>query len=96
MRVGSESFSARIRKRSLRLKLQPFENVAHEVRGGGGAPSVTADENMAALTARLPEQLDGAIDLFQVDRFDCLQDIILVKLWKTCRHAGSASSTVFL
>ena len=57
----------------LALVTGALHHVASEMRGGGGAAAIAADEDVPALRASLGKDLDRLVDLFQIDRLDGFQ-----------------------
>ena len=69
------------------VEARALHDVAGEMRGGGGAAAVAADEDVLSACARFFEPLDGLVHLRQVDRVDRLQQVRLVSFSKV--HMGS-------
>src|SRR6202035_814594 len=70
----------------------PFDHVANEMRGRGGAAAITANKDAAAPGARPGQDLNRLIHLFQVNGFDGFEKVGLVGLRKT-RHLHSKDVT---
>jgi hypothetical protein len=69
------------------VEAAPLHDVAGEVRSGGGAAAIAANEYVAPRVAGFLEPFDGLVHLVQVDRFDGLQQFGSILLGE--RHIHS-------